>query len=66
MLTVETLGRGTAWLDMGTHKSLLQAANFIEAIEERQGMKVACLEEIAYRQNWISDGDLEKLAEPLV
>jgi glucose-1-phosphate thymidylyltransferase len=54
MLNVELLGRGTAWLDTGTHESLLQAATFIETIEARQGMKVCCPEEIAYRMGYIS------------
>lgn len=59
-LAVEVLGRGFAWLDMGTHDSLLQASMFIETIENRQGMKIACLEEIAYRNHWI---DLEQLTQ---
>lgn len=61
-LNVETLGRGFAWLDTGTHESLMQASHFIQTIEERQGLKVSCLEEIAYRQGWISDSQLEMLA----
>ena len=64
-LRVELLGRGMAWLDTGTHDALLQAANFVETIEQRQGLKVACPEEIAYRSGWISDGELETLAAPL-
>jgi len=64
-LKVELLGRGVAWLDTGTHESLIQAANFIETIENRQGLKIACLEEIAFKQGWITAGDLEKIAEPL-
>jgi len=64
-LTVEQLGRGTAWLDTGTHESLLQAATFIEAIEQRQGLKVACIEEIAYRMKYIDAKQLEQLAMPL-
>jgi glucose-1-phosphate thymidylyltransferase len=59
-LSVEVLGRGMAWLDMGTHDSLLQASLFIETIENRQGLKVACLEEIAYRQGFIGEQELEK------
>jgi glucose-1-phosphate thymidylyltransferase len=64
-LRVEVLGRGTAWLDTGTTESLLQAANFIEAIEQRQGLKVACIEEIAFRMGYISAEQLERLAQPL-
>jgi glucose-1-phosphate thymidylyltransferase len=64
-LCVELLGRGTAWLDTGTHESLLQAALFIEAIETRQGLKVCCPEEIAYRSGYITAGQLEQLARPL-
>jgi len=59
-LSVEVLGRGMAWLDMGTHDSLLQASLFIETIESRQGLKVACLEEIAYRQGYIDEQELNK------
>lgn len=61
-LHVEKLGRGTAWLDTGTHDALLQAANFVQAIEERQGLKVACIEEIAFRMGYISASDLTRLA----
>jgi glucose-1-phosphate thymidylyltransferase len=61
-LRVERLGRGIAWLDTGTHESLLQAANFIQTLEERQGLKVACLEEIAWRKGYIDDEALETLA----
>jgi len=64
-LHVEKLGRGTAWLDTGTHESLLQAANFIETVEQRQGLKIACIEEIAYRLGYITDEELEVLARPL-
>jgi glucose-1-phosphate thymidylyltransferase len=64
-LTVETLSRGTAWLDTGTHAALLDAANFIKVVEERQGLKIACPEEIAYRMGFISAEALERLAAPL-
>ncbi len=62
-LTVEQLGRGIAWLDTGTHRSLLDAATFIAAIQERQGTQVACLEEIAWRNRWIDDAGLKAAAE---
>ncbi len=64
-LNVEIMGRGMAWLDTGTHDSLLEAATFIETIERRQGLKIACPEEIAYRQGYISASELYSLAEPL-
>ena len=64
-LKVELLGRGFAWLDTGTHDSLMQAGQFIETIEKRQGLKVACLEEIAYRMKYINAQQVRKLAEPL-
>ncbi|MGD8255436.1 MAG: glucose-1-phosphate thymidylyltransferase RfbA [Syntrophobacterales bacterium] len=65
-LRVEKLGRGIAWLDTGTHETLMQAANFIETIEERQGLKIACVEEIAFRMGYIDAVQLETLARPLV
>jgi glucose-1-phosphate thymidylyltransferase len=64
-LNVEIMGRGFAWLDTGTHDSLLEAASFIATLQKRQGLQVACPEEIAYRQGWIGAADLEKLASPL-
>jgi glucose-1-phosphate thymidylyltransferase len=64
-LFVEKLPRGVAWLDTGTHEALLQASNFVQAIEERQGLMVACLEEIAYRMNYITAEDLERLAHSM-
>lgn len=64
-LTVELMGRGVAWLDTGTHESLLQAGNFIHTIEERQGLKIACLEEIAYRNKWINKETLIANAEEM-
>ncbi len=64
-LTVEVLGRGTAWLDTGTQSSLLAASNFVETIEERQGFKVCCPEEIAFYMGYIGDAELRQLAEPL-
>lgn len=66
MLKVEKMGRGIAWLDTGTHESLLQAANFIETIEQRQGLKIACIEEIAFRENYITAQQLETLARPML
>ena len=65
-LKVQTLQRGFAWLDTGTHDSLSEASTFIEVIEKRQGLKVACLEEIAYNQGWIGKEQLKKLAEPML
>ncbi|MCS0350733.1 glucose-1-phosphate thymidylyltransferase RfbA [Vibrio ordalii] len=64
-LNVELLGRGFAWLDTGTHESLLEAATFVETIEKRQGFKIACLEEIAWRNKWLSNQELETLASKM-
>ena len=64
-LKVKTMGRGYTWLDTGTHESMLAASNFIQTIEDRQGLKVACLEEIAYEMGYISKEQLLKLAQPL-
>jgi glucose-1-phosphate thymidylyltransferase len=64
-LRVELMGRGFAWLDTGTHESLVEASQFIHTIETRQGLKVACLEEIAWRSGWITDGQIEALAQPM-
>jgi len=64
-LTVKTMGRGYAWLDTGTHESLLEASQFIATLENRQGLKVACPEEIAWRSRWIDTAQLERLAQPL-
>ena len=65
-LHVEIMGRGYAWLDTGTHDSLLEASQFIATLEKRQGLKVACPEEIAYRSGWISAAQLEALAQPML
>ena len=64
-LNVELMGRGMAWLDTGTHESLLEAGQFIATIENRQGLKIACPEEIAYRKGYIDAAQLEELAQPL-
>lgn len=65
-LKVQLLGRGFAWLDTGTHDSLSEASTFVEVIEKRQGLKIACLEEIAYRKGWINDDKLRELAQPMI
>lgn len=65
MLKVQLLGRGFAWLDTGTHDSLFEASSFVEVIEKRQGLKIACLEEIAYKNGWITDKKLEEVAQPI-
>ena len=65
-LKVQTLGRGFAWLDTGTHDSLSEASTFIEVIEKRQGLKVACLEGIAYRRGWITEERMRELAQPMI
>lgn len=66
VLKVRTLQRGFAWLDTGTHDSLSEASTFIEVIEKRQGLKVACLEEIAFKQGWINAEQLKELAKPML
>ena len=65
-LRVQTMNRGFAWLDTGTHDSLAEASIFVEVIEKRQGLKVACLEGIAYRQGWIDKERLRELAQPMI
>ena len=65
-LKVQTLGRGFAWLDTGTHDSLAEASTYIEVIEKRQGLKVACLEGIAYRKGWIDEKKMRKIAQPML
>lgn len=65
-LKVQTLGRGFAWLDTGTHDSLAEASTFVEVIEKRQGLKIACLEGIAYRKGWIDDEKMRQLAQPMI
>ena len=65
-LKVQTLGRGFAWLDTGTHDSLSEASTYIEVLEKRQGLKVGCLEEISYRQGWISEERMRELAQPMI
>ena len=65
-LKVALLGRGFAWLDTGTHDSLSEASTFIEVVEKRQGLKIACLEAIAYRKGWISEKRMRELAQPMI
>ena len=65
-LKVQTLGRGFAWLDTGTHDSLSEASTYIEVLEKRQGLKVACLEGIAYRKGWIDENKMKELAKPML
>ena len=65
-LSVGVLGRGVAWLDTGTHKSLIQAGQFIEVIEDRQGLKIGCIEEVAYEMGFINDAQLEKLGHKYI
>lgn len=65
-LRVQTLGRGFAWLDTGTHDSLSEASTFVEVIEKRQGLKIACLEAIAYRRGWITEERMRELAQPMI
>jgi glucose-1-phosphate thymidylyltransferase len=65
-LKVQTLGRGFAWLDTGTHDSLSEASTYIEVLEKRQGLKIACLEGIAYRQGWITAERMRELAQPML
>ena len=64
-LDVQVMGRGDAWLDTGTHDSLLEAGQFIQSLEKRQGLKICCPEEIVWRNGWIDDDQLERLAAPL-
>ena len=66
LLNVQLLGRGFAWLDTGTHDSLIEAGQFVQTIEHRQGLKVACLEEISYRNGWLSSNDIREIATPLL
>jgi glucose-1-phosphate thymidylyltransferase len=65
-LKVQTLGRGFAWLDTGTHDSLSEASTFVEVIEKRQGLKIACLETIAYNKGWITEDKLREIAQPMI
>jgi glucose-1-phosphate thymidylyltransferase len=65
-LSVQVMDRGVAWLDTGTHQSLMQAGQFIQVIEERQGLKIGCIEEIAFKKGYIDEGQLEKIAQPFI
>lgn len=65
-MKVQILGRGFAWLDTGTHDSLSEASTYIEVVEKRQGLKIACLEAIAYRKGWISEERMRELAQPMI
>ena len=65
-LNVEVLGRGFAWLDTGTHNSLIEASQFVQTVEHRQGYKIACLEEIAFNNKWLTSEELNTLAKPLI
>ena len=65
-LKIQLLGRGFAWLDTGTHNSLSEASTFVEVIEKRQGLKIACLEGIAYRAGWITEEKMRSLAQPMI
>ena len=65
-MRVKLLGRGFAWLDTGTHLSLIEASEFIATVEKRQGLKIACIEEIAYKNGWIDGKTLKNIAEPLI
>ncbi len=65
-LKVQSLARGFAWLDTGTHDSLSEASNFVEVIEKRTGLKVACLEEIAFNKGWIDENQLKEIAKPMI
>ena len=64
-LKLQIMGRGFAWLDTGTHESLFDASRFVEVVESRQGVQIACLEEIAWRKGWLTDEELLRLAEPM-
>ena len=65
-LNVEKMSRGYTWLDTGTHESLIEASQFVQTIEKRQGLKIACLEEISFKKNWISASDVKEMAKPML